>query len=326
MTTFFSLFSGGGLADVGAFNAGCTLLGGLEVDPAIASVNQTNLKGNITIADINNVDPANFPKPDILWASPPCQNFSQAKIDREESKDDINLAIAISKFIEEMLPKFFILENVPDYGKSKSLQIIENTLYSLGYWVNRQVLNAADFGVPQNRRRLILRAAKSNLLPDISYKGNHVGWYSAIADLLDSLPDDDFAEWQIKRFPKELAEHYLNGKGFLVPRAGARGNESDCRLFNFDKPAPTIKSLGRNHWHQLDAFLFTKQSKKNWLDNGRVVAMTPHCLARFQSVPDWYWLPSNKNLACQIIGNGVPCLFVEKLILNLIGNSKIRDP
>ena len=50
---------------------------------------------------------------------------------------------------------------------------------------------------------------------------------------------------------------------------------------------------------------------------GRVVRMTPRCLARFQSVPDWYVLPEKTALACRIIGNGVPCLMMQRVLESL---------
>jgi len=47
---------------------------------------------------------------------------------------------------------------------------------------------------------------------------------------------------------------------------------------------------------------------------GRVVRMTPRALARFQTMPDWYELPEKRSLACKIIGNGVPCLMMQKVL------------
>jgi site-specific DNA-cytosine methylase len=55
-----------------------------------------------------------------------------------------------------------------------------------------------------------------------------------------------------------------------------------------------------------------------WLEAGRVVAMTPRALARFQSVPDSYQLPESRGLACRVIGNGVPCLLAQRIGESLI--------
>jgi len=61
-----------------------------------------------------------------------------------------------------------------------------------------------------------------------------------------------------------------------------------------------------------------RQPARSWLDNGRIVKITPRGLARFQSVPDWYQLPENESLACKIIGNGLPPLMYEVIARSFI--------
>ena len=70
----------------------------------------------------------------------------------------------------------------------------------------------------------------------------------------------------------------------------------------------------------VDAMRVTKHPRRAWLFNGRVVAMTPRCLARFQSFPDSYilpdpnWLTGANDLACRVIGNAVPPLLYQRVI------------
>jgi DNA-cytosine methyltransferase len=111
-------------------------------------------------------DPYRFEKVDLLHASTVCKAFSTANANKGEQQLDIDCAIKTAEFIKVLQPPAFTLENVQAYAKSKAFNIILEMLYSQGYWVNYQVLNACDFGVPQSRRRLILVALKRNLISD----------------------------------------------------------------------------------------------------------------------------------------------------------------
>lgn len=81
-------------------------------------------------------------------------------------------------------PEFVFVENVRGYAKSHSLQALTNTLYNEGYWFDVAFVDAADCGVPQHRERLILRAARHGAVPHLPPPLPHVGWYSAISDLV----------------------------------------------------------------------------------------------------------------------------------------------
>lgn len=63
----------------------------------------------------------------------------------------------------------------------------------------------------------------------------------------------------------------------------------------------------------------TKRQVRAWLDRGRVVAMTPRALARFQSLPDTFRLPERAALACEIVGNAVPALLAREVVTQTMG-------
>jgi DNA (cytosine-5)-methyltransferase 1 len=294
-----------------------------------------------------------------------------------------------------------VLENVVGYRRSQSLTRIIATLSRLGYFYQLTNCNAADFGVPQTRRRLILRAVRGGLVPHFPRKVRWVGWYAAIADLIPTLPESAFAPWQLARLgaiadsvlvhPTEMrSEGAVSAlePAFTVtgthgiPRAflvGTNGEHGDlCR--GADSPAQTIAAThgaekhrafliggGNTQLTQVDskprwddapaftvagnesattnqrAWLVSGQSVEGgipalrrgdepspttgtnaancraWLEQGRVVAMTPRALARFQSVPDSYVLPESRTLACTVIGNGVPVLLAKAIGVSLIG-------
>jgi len=297
---FASLFSGGGGSDLGAIAAGLTHAWGLEYDPRIADVYRQNI-GECHVLDILEANPHDFEPVDWLHASPVCKAFSSANAKAGEKQWDIDCGNKIAQFVEVLQPKYFSLENVQAYGKSKAFQQIVNGLHSLGYWTQWEILNAADFGVAQSRKRLILRAIKGEIPKPYPSPLPHVGWYEAIKDLVHDLPDSQLAEWQIKALPFDYSLWRLGAT--LVENTGAR-SDRPLQTRKANEPSWTIRALtDTGHWHRATA-----------LERGRVVQLDIKCLARLQSFPDWYQFPERKSLAGTIIGNSVPPLLMKGII------------
>ena len=299
MKTFASLFTGGGLADVGAMNAGYELLWGVELCPDIAAVANANLPHQDTVyaASVIGFDWAIVDRPDHLHMSPPCQDFSVAKTSGKVGNDNDALADACIDALKALQPITVTLENVEGYRKAKGFQRIVDWLWGAGYWVNVDVLNSADFGVPQTRRRLILRAVKGGFPGPLPEPVEWRGWYEAIEDSIPTLPETQFAPWQIDVMPINLPTVFVvddqyngnpdkNSKRGLTIRAG-------------DRPMFTVSAT---------------QSKRSVRANvgDRVVAFTPKVFGRIQTLPDWY-----KGATSKIIGNGVPCLVMQRVMESL---------
>lgn len=215
MNTFASLFGGFGGADIGARQAGLELAWSLELDPAIADVARANLGHAIHVADILDCDPADFDAVDVLHASPPCPNFSVAS-QSVETALDIALARKVAEFVTVLRPRVFTLENVWAYRNSQSWAIIQDELYERGYWLHVDHVNCADMGVPQTRKRMIVRAVLGGFVPYLPEPVAWVGWYAAVEDLLPTLPESAFAPWQLARLPELL-------QTVLVPQSGYDG-------------------------------------------------------------------------------------------------------
>ncbi len=202
MKTFASLFSGREGAEMGAIATGLKPIWGIELEPKIAEVAAVNVGHQLIVKSIDRVNINRLERPDILWASPPCQAFSCARSKKLEARCDADIGLAIISYLSILQPSYFFLENVEGYRHSSVFCDIVDNLYKLGYWTNWDVLNAADFGVPQTRRRLILRAVKGGFVPALPQKERWVGWYEAIADLIPTLPETEFAPWQLCRMPE----------------------------------------------------------------------------------------------------------------------------
>lgn len=415
MHTAATLFSGGGGADIGLSDAGLDVRWGIEHNEEIAQVARDNGL-DIHTADVTEVDPSWYERVDVLHASPPCPNFSVAKTGGEETDEDVSLAEATTDFIGEVEPQLFTLENVWGYRKSQSWKLIREHLQRSGYDWNAWKINAANYGVPQTRKRMIVAARKGGprpKKPPATHAENPssgglfsddlnewVGWHEAVEDLIPDLPETKLADWQKERLPDELTETTIvdtqpNARGDCrqqqqqptktvaadpaggAPRAvlvGAGGFDGEC----VNREAGPSFSLTANHnqgdqlravlvntnWSgenrskvcrrketdpafagtvsdggRLRAVLVNATSNMQVADEDhpaygqvarersyqqravmgrRVVQMTPRCLARFQSFPDWYDLPDSKSLACRIIGNAVPPLLMKKCISHWI--------
>ena len=126
----------------------------------------------LPFGDITKIDAEEIPKHDILLAGFPCQPFS--KIGKKEGFKNATqgtLFFDVVRILDFHRPKAFLLENVTGIltnDNVKTMQVILGALNELGYDVNYEILNAADFGLPQNRRRVIFVGFLKNL--DISFE------------------------------------------------------------------------------------------------------------------------------------------------------------
>lgn len=156
---FIDLFSG-----IGGFRLALESVGGKcvfssEIDKHACEMYEANY-GENPYCDITKLNPKDIPDFDILCAGFPCQAFSicgKQKGFIDETRG--TLFFDIVRILKEKKPKGFILENVKNlntHDKGRTLTVMLDTLHELGYTVNYKVLNAKDFGVPQNRERIIL--------------------------------------------------------------------------------------------------------------------------------------------------------------------------
>lgn len=107
---------------------------------------------------------------DLLLASPECTNHTCARGSRPRDDNSRRTANYVLRFAEDLMPRWIVIENVVHMRTWQGYEPIIEGLKSLGYAVSAQVLNAADFGVPQNRRRLFLLADAFAEPPEITGK------------------------------------------------------------------------------------------------------------------------------------------------------------
>jgi DNA (cytosine-5)-methyltransferase 1 len=250
--SFFSTHSGAGGACLGAEMAGLQSVGGVEIDDYCADLHRTNFGNGIRHESILDTPIEQLPDFDFLWGSPPCPSFSIAKTDGVETHEDIAQAKKIADIIRIKKPRYFAIENVRGYVDSESFKIILLRIQSLGYNTHYDIYDAADFGVPQNRHRLILRAGRDpllNLLPTHSKTGGlwwqpWNNWYDAIAELLPSCKPSRLTERQVQTLKnKEWSGNILvDGKG---NKYGSSYTASDSKTPSFTITANMDRNISR---------------------------------------------------------------------------------
>ena len=313
MMTHGSFFTGGGVAQ--AMLDRCNILFAVECDPGnysqsmrIADCHEQNIGGHMIRKPVQEADIASLPYVDWFHSSPVCKNFSNAKAGASESSIDIVTARATADYISHHLPKFVTIENVQGYIKSDAWAIIGNTLLQNGYGLRVDIINMADYGVPQTRVRMICQAVRNAPSPpkipathaknpqvDMFGGGlkKWVGWYEATKDVLHKKtkyhPTRNCLEWlgEIKKEGLWLLD--TKNRGFRGPAWYPPCKPSFVLTTTFSPTEFTI------------------------VESGEFYFMPTRGLAKLQSIPDSYTLPERSSDAITLIGNGIPSLYMQQV-------------
>jgi len=158
------LFSGAGGLSIGLREAGYKVEFACEIDTDCCATYDAVLpEHRIEPRPIQDVDFSRYQGIDLVAGGPPCQPFSSGG-KRLASKDDRDMIPEFVRAVKQARPKVFLMENVPGLQVSWNdsyYHLFKDQLESLGYTLSIQVLNAADYGVPQKRRRLLVVGVRS---------------------------------------------------------------------------------------------------------------------------------------------------------------------
>lgn len=199
-----SLFSGAGGLDLGFLMAGHRIVWADDIYEDAVKTYRKNIGEHILLSDIETVNTENIPKCDIVIGGFPCQGFSVANIKRNESDKRNILYQQLLRIVASKKPIFFIAENVKglmSIGGGKIFNMIKESFEELGYKVKSDVLNAADFGVPQTRQRVFIVGVKNTI--DFDYKfpnpthdiagRNGLPHWISVSEALSVIPNLDTA-------------------------------------------------------------------------------------------------------------------------------------
>lgn len=284
------LFAGCGGLSLGFEAAGFGTVGYEYMRPAVDTYNK-NLQG---VCHLQRLEMGfGYPRADIIIGGPPCQPFSVRGSQRgmEDARDGFPVFIDA---VRRVRPRIFLFENVRNlmYSHSWYLELILTELRKLGYLVEVKCLNAVDYGVPQNRERLIVVGHRSSFsFPRKEAKRVTVG--DAIGDMMHTVPTG-------ARFLTPAQDEYIA----RYEKASACINPRD--LYE-DRPARTLTCRNLSG--------ATSDMQRVRLKDGRRRRIVQREAARLQSFPDWFEFCGNEAQQFTQIGNAVPPLLAYKLAL-----------
>jgi DNA (cytosine-5)-methyltransferase 1 len=315
--TAVGLFVGAGGLDLGFRQAGFKLLAASDFEPEAEATHQLNWPGvpfiledvrKLTVDRISEATQGR--RPDVVIGGPPCQGFSTlgSRLSADPRND---LVDAFIRIIDGLRPQAVVIENVraiaTEYNGRYRDYIIAR-LKDIGYHVNFSVLNAADYGVPQLRRRAFFVAFADPRaqyeFPAPTHGPGRLPYETvgkAIMDLArrgETVPN----HIQLKHTDKVVARYKLIKEGGMLPPASEL--PEDIRRENFGS---TYKRLHR----KAPALTIVPGNNALPIHPTQHRSLTPREAARIQTFPDDYIFTGDRRRQCILVGNAVPPLLAK---------------
>lgn len=345
-----SLFSGGGGLDLGFIAEGYKITWAIDNNLNAVNTYKENIGNHIIHGDINIVELDTIPYADVVIGGPPCQSFSLAgKRDVEDARGQ--LVWKYIQIIQKIHPQAFVFENVTglmsarNSNGDKIIDLLKIAFEEIGYTIELQVLNAADYGVPQRRKRVIivgLRSGKKFIFPKPTHNETGIGLkkYVSVEEALGDLPqavigEDDTIEYAIGpqnefqekvRGTGKISEHFIPQMSdldkFIISHVKPGGNYMDIPS---EVPSVRIRRLQREGGHTTcygrmtpDKPSYTINTYFNRPNVGCNIhykedrLITVREALRLQSFSDNYKIVStSKQGRNSIVGNAVPPLLAQ---------------
>lgn len=363
------LFAGVGGLSTGFRKAGFNIIMANEIDSSIADSYVKNHPETMMVNDdiknliqkLPNIDK----KIDVIIGGPPCQGFSMAGARIRENKssqflDDPRNYLFRNYFqiVQQIEPKYFVMENVPGMLSMKDGRIIEEieklfiddkNFKNGRYYIYKRVLNAYDYGVPQERHRLIIMGSKVDVDFETIFEQvrnrmiasgeiAHHTIYDAISDLnyLNSGEGEFKQNYRLEPITQYQRDRRVNSE-YLYNHVATKHNATAVdRISRLEQggrrldlaEGENIKSVhsgayGRMRWDEPAKTIITRfdtPSSGVYIHPEQNRTITPREAARLQSFDDDYIFYGNKSSVIKQIGNAVPPLlayYLAKVILTI---------
>lgn len=286
------LFAGAGGSSEGARQAGARVAWAANHWPLAVEIHRRNHpETHHECQDLHQCDWSSVPAADVVLASPACQGHSQAataggtgrRASAPKHDADRSTAWAVVSCLEATAAPIAVVENVPEFRSWRLYTAWLGALAALGYTASEQVLDAAELGVPQRRRRLFVTLTRSRAPLELSLAPVATMPARAILDELDT-------GW------REVAD-LPPGARARIERAGARhGREFLAHYVSDDQG------------HSLDAPMRAITTRHQWalVRDGRRRMFRGREYARAMGFPDSYELTGRVSDDCRLVGNAVP--------------------
>lgn len=288
---------------------------------------------------------------DVIVGGPPCQGWSfigrgklrslgQSMLDLHDDSRN-TLYLSYFKFVDFYKPKVFVMENVTGmlkYGGENFAEKIAKYFNQKGYNVSWEKVNAKDFGIPQNRERLIFIGVRKDL--KITFKFNFLKSQKvALKDAISDLPPikDGSQEWIRNYKNKATISDYAKqmrlgaDQKFIFDHVCKRHNPQDLEAFKFLKAGQKYRELP-SHLKRYREDIFSDRYRKLKLNDisgcitahlskdqyshihpTQARAISVREAARIQSFPDSYYFGGGMTEKFKLIGNAVPPLLAKQI-------------
>jgi DNA (cytosine-5)-methyltransferase 1 len=296
--TFIDLFAGIGGIRIGFEYAGGECVFTSEWDESAQKTYKANF-GEIPYGDITKINAEEIPSFDVLLAGFPCQPFSQAGLKKGFEDTRGTLFFDIARIIKHHKPSVVFLENVRNligHDKGNTLKVIINTLEEMDYKIKYNILNAKDFGLPQNRARIYIIGFKDDVnfeFPEPPKTKTRV-W-----DILDKKVDSKYTIsdklWAGHQRRKKEHEEKGNGFGYSL----------------FDEKSDYTSTISARYYKDGSEILIKQKD-----NNPR--KLTPREAARLQGYPENFVIPVSDIQAYKQFGNSVAVPVIKALANQII--------
>lgn len=295
--SFIDLFAGLGGFRVALESLGAHCVYSNEWDKSAQEVYSSNF-GDTPDGDITKVDENSIPDHDILCAGFPCQAFSISGKQRGFDDSRGTLFFDVARIVKAKKPKVVFMENVKNFAShdnGRTLEVVRNTMESLGYTFNQKVLSAVDYGVPQKRERIYMVCFRKDLnIKDFSYPKP----FKLTRHVEDFLIDDEtmLEKLYVNRPDTYFTDKIDNSYSDKPIRLGIvnKGGQGE-RIYSTKGIAITLSAYGGGVFAKTGGFLI----------NGKTRRLHPRECARLMGYPDSYKICKNQNQAYQQFGNSV---------------------
>jgi DNA (cytosine-5)-methyltransferase 1 len=330
--TAIDLFCGCGGLTVGLKKAGFRVIAAVDIDPLSVETYKANHPEVTTWeTDIKTFKTSKLKRRlglrkgslDLLAGCPPCQGFSAIRTLNGAKRiiDPRNdLIFEFQRFVEELKPKVVMMENVPGLAEDKRFNAFCKFLMRLGYKGEHHILNAADYGVPQRRRRLIyLAALKGNI--KFADKARKI-W--TVRDAVSFLPSPGNTGDPLHDIPENRSEKIKKLIKKIPRNGGSRTDLPKKEQLECHKKCDGFKDVyGRMSWDDVAPTITSgcfNPSKGRFLHPTKNRAITMREAALLQGFPRRYKFPntSSKVDIALLIGNALPPEFIRRHALEIL--------
>lgn len=315
----------------------------VECDPDAAATYRKNFGDHVAEVPIEDV--AVFPSVDVVIGGPPCQGFSPLNRDAV-GFERRGLWREYLRAIEQAEPRAFVMENVPELLTSAEYaEFKQRAEGRLGFTVEEKVLNAADFGVPQRRRRAIAIGVRNGSVPwpeethaepTVPAPKGRKKWVT-FRQAVKGLPlQPDGRKWHRARAPRSFSIRRYKA----VPRDGGNRFQMQKNLDKAglgelvprcwrEKPTGTTDVFGRLWWDRPALTIrteFYKPEKGRYLHPSAHRPITVREAARCMSFRDSFKFPEDQAMTsvARQIGNAVPPLLARRIAEALAGHLDVE--